>query len=221
MQNETVDSMREKIDAIIRIKNSRDDNEKTMNLLEQYVLLLQRWMQTHNVISRKNTVAEIWENIYDSLVPGGIVNNIIFNEFESQKKIVDAGSGGGFPGIPLAILFPEKQFILVDISRKKCSFLRSAKARLNLVNVSVLLSEIQDIESADFIVSKAAFSPPNIGLLAQALKKSGHLLLWATINTRVEFKVQLQKHGLSVQEEYEYSFGDHPQRSLLFFVKES
>lgn len=220
MQENENKVIHQKIDDIIAARKDFVDRNLCISLLSKYVKLLQHWLQTHNVVSRKNNNDDIWENIFDSLVVSECEKNNSLKEFFREKNIVDAGAGGGFPGLPLAILYPEKEFLLVDVSRKKCSFLRLVKAQLNLKNVSVMHSKIEEIEAVNFIVTKAAFSPPNIGLLAGVLKNGGHLLLWAAINDQKALAEELKKHRVNFIENYAYSLGIHAQRSLLLFAKE-
>jgi 16S rRNA (guanine(527)-N(7))-methyltransferase RsmG len=219
MPNHNTKSLREKIDAIVGQHAASRGFEECSHLLESYVNYIEEWLQTHNVVSRKNTTIDIWENVYDSLVVCEAKNGDVFENFYLQKNIVDAGAGGGFPGVPLAVVFSDKNFTLVDISRKKCSFLRYVKAKLSINNIAVVEGEINGFESVDFIITKAAFSPPNIGILADCLATNGQLLIWASRNTCAEFEAELSKHATHFKAEHNYNLAQHAQRSLLLFAK--
>ena len=221
MQENKINEIRQKIDAIIDDQNGEDERDKYLSIIERYVIYLQQWMLTHNVMSRRNSLDDIWENVYDSLIVFTMKNAVIYDEICRAKDIVDAGAGGGFPGIPVAIIFPEKKFLLVDVSRKKCSFLRAAKAYLKLSNIAVCQQAIERLEPAKFIISKAAFSPPHVDALARSLVLGGHLLLWTSTNLRDAFARELESYGVRLKDAQVYSCGAHPQRSLLLFIKES
>ena len=141
---------------------------KQTQLLETYEKLLVSWDKTHNLISfgqRKNLKQHIEDSLSVSLMIGDFV--------------VDLGSGGGLPGIPLAITNPNKQFLLVESNTKKASFLLNTVTRLNLHNTEVINDRIENIDSSNFpdrfdIVSRAVGSiEANIALTEQLLKKKG------------------------------------------------
>jgi 16S rRNA (guanine(527)-N(7))-methyltransferase RsmG len=219
MQNKKTENLLSKIDAILSFFYADEDLCRRSKLLNDYVSFLEIWLRTHNVVSRKNAVDEIWLNVYDSLAILESNFSSILSDCESIKNIVDAGAGGGFPGIPLAIVLPNRNFLLIDSNRKKCSFLRSVKAKLNLKNVVVLQSKIENIERPDVIITKAAFSPPHIGLVANPLAPEGDLVLWASENTRNDFVAALEIHRVSLLDEYDYEVPDHAKRCLLHFRK--
>ncbi len=108
------------------------------------------WNEKINVISRKDI-----ENLY--------VNHVLHSlgiakvtSFKSGAKILDVGTGGGFPGIPLAILFPETQFHLVDSIGKKITVVQNVADALGLKNVKAEQVRAEQIKGEyDFIVSRA------------------------------------------------------------------
>lgn len=93
------------------------------------------------------------KHFYDSLLPTEVVD---FN----NKKVLDIGSGAGFPGMPLAITYENSNFTLLETTNKKCVFLRNTIEKLELNNVNVLEKRAEDIsenerESFDIVVSRA------------------------------------------------------------------
>ena len=108
------------------------------------------WNEKINVISRKDI-----DNLY--------VNHVLHSlgiakvmEFRESTNILDVGTGGGFPGIPLAILFPDTHFHLVDSIGKKITVVKNVADALQLKNVSAEQVRAEDIkDSYDFIVSRA------------------------------------------------------------------
>ncbi|MFA6754916.1 MAG: 16S rRNA (guanine(527)-N(7))-methyltransferase RsmG [Bacilli bacterium] len=83
------------------------------------------------------------KHFYDSIIPTSKIN---FND----KTIMDLGSGAGFPGIPLAILYPNSHFILVDPMIKRCNFLREVISKCDLKNVEVLETRIEELPDKFF-----------------------------------------------------------------------
>ena len=112
--------------------------------------LYREWNAKINVISRKDIDALYEHHVLHSL---GIAQMI---RFKPGTKILDFGTGGGFPGIPLAILFPECAFLLVDSIGKKVKVAGAVAESLGLKNVRVLHGRGEEIkEQFDFIVSRA------------------------------------------------------------------
>ena len=125
---------------------SADQLEKFDQLYDLYSF----WNAQINVISRKD-IEELYErHILHSL---GIAK---FCTFKPGEKVLDVGTGGGFPGIPLAILFPETQFHLVDSIGKKIKVVNEVAQALGLTNVKASHSRAEQItDKYDFVVSRA------------------------------------------------------------------
>jgi len=113
------------------------------------------WNNQINVISRKDT-----ENFYERHVLHSLgIAKII--QFKKGSEILDIGTGGGFPGIPLAILFPECNFTLVDSIGKKIKVVNEIAKELNLENVVGIHDRAENIKRKfDFIVSRAVTAMP-------------------------------------------------------------
>ncbi|WP_314028047.1 16S rRNA (guanine(527)-N(7))-methyltransferase RsmG [Porphyromonas catoniae] len=112
--------------------------------------LYRDWNAKINVISRKDIDALYEHHVLHSL---GIAQMI---RFKPGTKILDFGTGGGFPGVPLAILFPECEFLLVDSIGKKVKVAGAVAESLGLKNVRVLHGRGEEIkEQFDFVVSRA------------------------------------------------------------------
>jgi 16S rRNA (guanine527-N7)-methyltransferase len=120
--------------------------EQFIQLKELYVL----WNAQINVISRKDIEFLYEHHVLHSLGIAKIV------KFKQDTSILDVGTGGGFPGIPLAILFPECRFHLVDSIGKKIKVVQEITKSLGLLNVTSEQARAEDLkESYDFIVSRA------------------------------------------------------------------
>lgn len=191
----------------------KENAKKILNDLKNYVENVLFWGETHNVISRNYSDADVWENVYDSICSATKLS------FDFSKFILDAGTGGGVPGIPLAILFSDRNFILVDSSRKKCSFLRLVRAKLSLKNITVENRDLRTFTNIGFIVTKAAFSPGNLYLLADALEKNGRIAMWATPKTNLEYENAFKKIGVILETRHDYFLPRGKERCLLLFRK--
>ena len=120
---------------------------------EQFVrlkTLYSYWNARINVISRKDM-----DNFYERHVLHSLsISKVI--SFKSFTEIMDAGTGGGFPGIPLAILFPEAKFYLVDSIGKKIKVVKEVVRELHLENVEAEQMRMEQVDrSFDFVVSRA------------------------------------------------------------------
>jgi 16S rRNA (guanine527-N7)-methyltransferase len=127
-----------------------------MDQFAQLKGLYELWNAQINVISRKDM-----DDFYDRHVLHSLGIAKIMS-FAPGSTVLDIGTGGGFPGIPLAILFPEVQFHLVDSIGKKIKVVKEVAAALELKNVKASHARAEEIkEQFDFIVSRAVTAMPN------------------------------------------------------------
>ena len=125
-------------------------SEQQVHQFEKLSELYKDWNLKINVVSRKDIDELYLRHVLHSL---GIAK---VQEFKPDSKILDVGTGGGFPGIPLAILFPETQFHLVDSIGKKIKVVTEVSEGLQLKNVRVTNARVETInDQYDFIVSRA------------------------------------------------------------------
>ncbi|MBK8519073.1 MAG: 16S rRNA (guanine(527)-N(7))-methyltransferase RsmG [Saprospiraceae bacterium] len=108
------------------------------------------WNQKINVISRKDI-----DNLYLNHVLHSLAI-AVFISFKKGTKIIDLGTGGGFPGIPLAIMFPQCDFLLIDSINKKLHVVNEVVTALDLKNVKTKHSRVENLnEKCDFVVTRA------------------------------------------------------------------
>ena len=130
-------------------------NSEQIRQFEALEGLYQIWNAQINVISRKYTDHFYERHVLHSLAIAKIV------QFLPGSSVLDIGTGGGFPGIPLAILFPEVQFHLVDSIGKKIKVVQEVAANLGLQNVQASHARAETIKDRyDFIVSRAVTQMP-------------------------------------------------------------
>ncbi len=124
--------------------------KKQLQQFEQLEMLYQNWNQQINVISRKDINHLYERHVIHSL---GIA---VVQPFLPGSKILDVGTGGGFPGIPLAILFPETEFLLIDSIAKKIKVVKEVASALQLTNVKAEQIRAELVKGQfDFIISRA------------------------------------------------------------------
>ena len=127
-----------------------DLTEKQIKQFADLQPVYEHWNAQINVISRKNMDTLYTNHILHSLAIAKVI------QFEKGTKILDIGTGGGFPGIPLAILFPEADFLLVDSIGKKIKVVNEVSNAIGLTNVRTLHERAENIkENFDFVVSRA------------------------------------------------------------------
>ncbi|MEO8739441.1 MAG: 16S rRNA (guanine(527)-N(7))-methyltransferase RsmG [Casimicrobiaceae bacterium] len=120
--------------------------------LGAYVALLEKWNRTHNLTAIRDPAQIITHHLLDSLsmlphLPPG-----------TGRRAIDVGSGGGMPGIPLAVARPELRMTLLDSNRKKTAFLEQAAIELPLANVEVVAGRVEDFApriAFDAVISRA------------------------------------------------------------------
>ena len=139
----------------------------TAEQIEQFSALdalYRDWNSKINVISRKDI-----DNLYEHHVLHSLAIAKILR-FQPGTDVVDIGTGGGFPGIPLAIMFPECRFTLVDSVGKKIKVASEVAASLGLKNVNFVYDRMENVKQKfDFAVSRAAMS---LDLLVKVCRKN-------------------------------------------------
>ena len=136
---------------------------------EELMHILPLLNQKVNVISRKDIASLEERHILHSLAIA------MKFKFDSKARVIDVGTGGGFPGIPLAIMFPDTAFTLVDSIGKKIKLVEEITRQLELINVTPVKARMEELNlKADFVVSRAVTAFPRLHSWTRKLIVPGH-----------------------------------------------
>jgi len=145
------------MEEILKYFPDLTDNQKEQ--FQKLEALYHSWNAKINVISRKDIDELYVKHVLHSLAIAKI------QQFVPGSYILDVGTGGGFPGIPLAILFPESRFYLIDVIQKKINVVKAVADELGLKNVKAEQMRAENVKGDfDFIVSRAVTNMPDFVL---------------------------------------------------------
>ena len=149
------------------LKHFPNLTETQIKQFEMLEALYQDWNAKINVISRKDIEALYVKHVLHSLAIAKI------QKFEPGTYVLDVGTGGGFPGIPLAILFPETRFYLIDVILKKINVVKAVAEAIGLKNVKAEQMRAENAKGDyDFIVSRAVTNMPDfVSWIKDKIKK--------------------------------------------------
>ena len=188
-----------------------------INEIEEFHKQIIFWNERINLVSRKDI---------DNLIVNHVIHSLsisCFFNFNDNTSILDFGTGGGFPGIPLAIYFPNVKFHLVDSIKKKTDVVNKIAKDLNLNNVEVTWANVKNInKNYDYIVSRAVAKYPKIKTLCSNKflnknlndKKNGFILLKGD-NAKAEFYQCKEHYELSIHDKIEI---DYYKTKKIFYV---
>ncbi|MFV0518108.1 MAG: 16S rRNA (guanine(527)-N(7))-methyltransferase RsmG [Aminipila sp.] len=165
-------------------------DHKMIEQFEKYMELILQWNEKVNLTAITDREEFIKKHYIDSILC------YHFNEVNKAVKIIDVGTGGGFPGIPLAIIFPEKKFVLMDSLKKRLNIIDDLTEKLGISNVTTLHGRAEDLgkskehrEQYDLCISRAV---ANLATLSEYclpfIKRGGNFLAYKGIKAEEEIK---------------------------------
>jgi len=142
-------------------KTSLKVSPQQVDLLIQYVEILHKWNKAYNLTSVRDPQEMLVKHIMDSLMVGEVLQG---------ENFIDVGTGPGLPGIPLAILYPERNFVLLDSLGKRITFLRQVVFQLKLTNVQPIKSRVENYQG----------ETPFDGVLSRAFSSLNDMVSWCS-----------------------------------------
>ena len=203
-------------------------SEEQKKQIEMLYPLYNEWNSKINVISRKAVDRLYLHHVLHSLAIAKYANEN--NLFIDGMSIMDVGTGGGFPSIPLAILFPNIKFVLVDSIGKKIKVVNEVSIALGLKNVVTVNGRAEDVkENFDFMVSRAVtdlsnFLPWVKGKYSKGILylKGGDLNEGGSLYNELKlakFKYKIKDDNLIIKDIYNYYKDDFFTEKRLIFIK--
>ena len=151
-----------------------DADSSAQAKLSQYIALLDKWNRTHNLTAIRDPEQMVTHHLLDSLAVLGHLPQ------QARLRVLDIGSGGGLPGIPLAIARQDWRVVLLDSNHKKAAFLRQAAIELDLANVEVCAVRVEDYAAEvlfDVVISRAFSDLATFATVARRLVARGGRLV--------------------------------------------
>jgi len=199
--------IQEGCDAIALVL-STDQHQQLLD----YVALLAKWNKVYNLTSVR---------VIDEMVSRHLLDSLAILPYLSGESLLDVGSGGGLPGIPVSIARPDLAVTLLDSNSKKTRFLQQVKAELKLANVTVVHARIEQADLPQFeVVTARAFSTIGdiIDLTGRHCHDAGRLLLMKGVYPESELKALAS--GFSVGDIHVLDVpGSDGQRHLVELIK--
>ena len=170
---------------------ARDSIPLFAQKLGTYIKELQLFNSAYNLVNTSGFEELAIRHIFDSLAAHDIINSLAADiRSEDSICVGDIGSGGGLPGIPLAVVFPQFRFTLVERMDRRCAFLENCAAMLGLQNVAVQKSEAEKIPHESFDIAVFRALKPLDARFAKTLlsliKKGGYLAAYKAKKTNIE-----------------------------------
>ena len=200
-------------------------NKKTEQNFIKYIELFKKYNAHTNLISKNDEEFLFEKHIFDSLA-----FNLFIKKYGIPKTVMDIGTGGGFPSLPLAILFPEIEIFAVDSTSKKINFLLQTKENLSLKNITPVVSRIEELpekmkETFDVVTTRALGALPLIlEYSIPYLKKGGYFVPYKSVDSETE--ISKSQNALKTLQsklidtiEYKLPLKENFDRKLLIFKK--
>jgi 16S rRNA (guanine527-N7)-methyltransferase len=153
--------------------------------LERFRVELERWNRVHGFVKAEGEDLVV-RHFLDSLAAWGVLRDL-----DPRGTILDVGSGAGFPGIPLAVVFPESKVTLLERSAKRAAFLRNACLLVRLPNTAVVEAQLEELTERFDLVTFRAFSPLPRALpdLLARVRAGGWIVAYKGKKARVEEEI--------------------------------
>lgn len=193
-------------------------SDKWAEALDTFLGEWARWNDKINLTAEGDAKAVIERHIFDSLQYVRAVQN-------PQGQVMDVGSGAGFPGIPLKVIFPDLKFVLVESQRKRASFLRNCVRKMSLDNVEVLNQRAEDLSAEyldrfDLVVFRGVGDILYCSKLAGPfLKMGGRVVIKKEPDAKPPEFTEQSGYKFQLQDEIPFEGGTGVLSKLMLFAK--
>ena len=211
---------------LLKSLNLRLD-EKAESEFEVYVNLFKKYNSHTNLISKNDEKVLFEKHIFDSLA-----FNLFSQKYGLPQKLMDIGTGGGFPALPLALIYPEVKIYAIDSTSKKINFIKEVKTQMNLKNIEPMAFRIEELpqnlkESFDVVTTRAL---GNLRLVLEYavpyLKVGGYFVAYKSSDSENELNqaknaLKILNTNLIDKIEYKLPLKEDFDRKLLVFKKDA
>ena len=190
-----------------------DKAEDKAIILEKYLNEIMLFNPTLKLVGEKERDEIIYRHILDSASAYPLFSSIT----KTSSTIADLGTGAGLPGVVLAILFPDRNFVLIDRMTRRIGFLRAVKAKLNLVNVEIVSKDISEVKDHFDYVTSRAFRPLS-SVAEDMMKLAPEAILYKGTKKAIEEEIdELKDMGYSFSSSIYpvFSFGEKGERNIV------
>ncbi len=182
-------------------------DESTIEKVNLWHKLFLEYNSHTNLMSRGDTDKLFEKHVFDSLAV------LKWDEFDPSKKqkILDAGTGGGFPSVILALFFPELEIVANDSRMKKINFIIEIKDRLDVENLKISYARVEDLEplNCDIVISRAVGTIKNVlRLTTKHIKEGGHFIIYKSktleeeLNEVKDLQAEIINYNLPLEGDY-------------------
>lgn len=224
-------NMEKIIKEVLKKYNIKVDSIQAKNLSD-FVFQMKEYNKIHNITAITDDMDIIFKHLLDSLLPLEKIQDIYQNNSKNKIKIADIGCGGGFPSVPLAIADNNLNILAIDSVKKKTAFVEQVAKNLNIKNLSVITTRIEDIahnekyrEQFDIITSRAV-APLNIILeySAPLLKNNGYIFAYKGSNYLEEIEAStnaLKVLDCTIEKTFEYTINEINSKRFVLKIRKN
>jgi len=179
---------------------------------------------SHTNLMSKNDLPKIWSKH----IPDSLSIKLFFEKYGTPKTMIDIGSGGGFPSLPIAVVFDELQVTAIESISKKARFLNIAKDKLQLNNFTSVCDRVENLHktlgnTADIVTSRAVADLSKIIEYSYPfLKKNGYIVAYKSKNTDLELQNAekiIKKYKMKLTDKISYVLEESEERYLIILKK--
>lgn len=192
-----------------------------MNKISQFTELFKEYNEHTNLMSRNDV-----EKLEEKHIPDCLNIDKFFEKYAYPENLLDIGTGGGFPSVPVALKFPEIEVYAMDSINKKINFIKDVKNKLSVENLIPICSRIEDFDKKEFFETVTTRAVASLSTIleysAPFAKINGYIVAYKSKTAEEELeeaKNAMQILGVKYIDKIDYKISDDYERCLLIFQK--